>query len=307
MPDGGEIYRLGERIARAVVRRTERSSAGWLAVLRQVAVEIGRDHVSMMAAAVAFYALLSIFPGLSALISLYGLVADPTAVGTLLSSLGWVLPREAALLLSHQLVAIVSAAPAKLGLALLASLALGVWSSMSGTGVLMQALTLAHDREDDRGIVEFYLVAAALTAGLILFGCSSLLLVVVVPAALATHALPPFWREAADFYRWPMLALLGVVGLAIIYRVAPRRSSADFRWISPGAILATLLWIIGSGGFSLYVSRFASYDRTYGSLGAVVVLLLWLYLTAFIIVAGAELDSILERRRRGQVGARNSD
>lgn len=95
MPDGGEIYRLGERIARAVVRRTERSSAGWLAVLRQVAVEIGRDHVSMMAAAVAFYALLSIFPGLSALISLYGLVADPSGVGALLSSLGWVLPREA--------------------------------------------------------------------------------------------------------------------------------------------------------------------------------------------------------------------
>ncbi|HEV2302899.1 MAG TPA: YihY/virulence factor BrkB family protein [Stellaceae bacterium] len=303
MPDGGDVHRLGARIARAIARRGEGLTAGgtgWWTILREVGDEIGRHNVAMMAAALAFYALLSLFPGLSALISLYGLVANPSGVRSLLSSLGGILPHAAVTLLSQQLLALINAGHAKLGLAFLASVALAVWSAMSGTGVLMQALTLAHDRVEDRGFLEFYLIAAALTAGLIVFGCFSLLFVIVVPAALQTHALPHLWREAVTLARWPMLAGLGIVGLAIVYRFAPRRRNGEFKYVTPGAVLATLLWIIASAGFSLYVARFGSYDRTYGSLGAAVVLLLWLYLTAFIILAGAELDCVLESRRRAR-------
>lgn len=306
MPDGGEVNRLGARIARAIARRTEKAGDGWWTVLRQLGAEIARDNVSMMAAAVAFYGLLSIFPGLSMVISLYGLFANPNEVGSLLSSLGWVLPHEAVELLSRQLFSLLAAAPAKLGVALLASIALALWSSMSGTATLMQALTRAQERKDDRGILRFYLVAAALTVGLVLFGCCALLLVIVLPAAMQTHALPPFWRDTAGLLRWPLLVVLGVVGVAIAYRFAAPQKKGDHRWITAGAILATLLWIVSSAGFSFYVGNFASYDRTYGPLGAVVVLLLWFYLTAFIMLAGAEFDSVLERRSRARSRAKKS-
>jgi membrane protein len=153
----------------------------------------------------------------------------------------------------------------------------------------MQALTVACDETENRGSLQFYLTAAALTAGFILFGVLALFLIAVIPAVLDWLRLPDFWRGAVSLIRWPILAGLGVVGLSIVYRLAPSRGAR--RWISAGAIASALLWIIGSFGFSLYVARFGSYDKTYGSLGAVVILLIWSYLTAYIILAGAELDA----------------
>ncbi len=268
----------------------------WRQIPREVWDELGRDHVSMMAGGVAFYTLLSIFPGLSALISIYGLVADPSGVESQLDALALVLPAEALKLLSDQMYSLVHAPPATLGAGLLFSLLLALWSAMSGTSMLMQALTIACDEKEDRNVVRFYLTAAALTAGLVLSGLLSLLLVEVTPALLDRLPFPDFWREAASFIRWPVLAGLAVTGLAIVYRFAPCRYGKQWRWISPGAIAATLLWIVGSAGFSFYVSRFGSYDKTYGSIGAVVVLLMWFYVTAYIILAGAELDTAIEHR-----------
>ena len=268
--------------------------ASWRQLLRRVWGKLERNHVSMMSAGVAFYALLSIFPALSALISIYGLFADRSDVQREVDLFAGILPAEALTLLSDQMNSLVHAPPARLGLGLVVSLSVALWSAMSGTTGLMQALTVASDETEDRGSFAFYLTAAALTAGFILFGVFSLFVVAVIPAVLNCLALPDLWRDSVSLIRWPILAGLGVVGLSIIYRFAPSRSVK--RGISAGAIAATLLWIIGSLGFSLYVARIGSYDRTYGSLGAVIILLMWFYLTAYIILAGAELDAEIAKR-----------
>jgi membrane protein len=272
--------------------------ASWWKLPAEMWQELGASNISMMAAGVAFYALLAIIPGLSALVSLYGLVADPTAVQKLLVSLAGVLPAEAVKLLADQLQSLIHAAPAKLGLGLLVSLALAVWSAMSGTTMLMQALTAACDEKEERGLLNFYGTAAVLTFGLILAGVVSLLLVAVIPAVLDRLPFPDSWREMISFVRWPILAALAIAALGLVYRYAPNRCGPGWGWINPGAIVATLFWVLASAGFSFYVARFGSYDKTYGSLGAVVVLLMWFYLTAYIILAGAKLNTVLAARRK---------
>jgi membrane protein len=267
-------------------------------ILADVWAEIGRDHISIMAAGVAFYALLSIFPGMSALISIYGLVADPTVIERQVASLSEVLPQDALKLLSDQLHSLVAAPPGTLGLGLIVSLALAVWSATSGTGTLMQALTVAYEENNTRGIFGFYLRAIALTVTLGIFGLISLFLIAVVPAAIAWLPLPDMWRASVALIRWPILAGLAFVALAVVYRFAPARQTPRWHWLSPGTIAAALLWLIGSAGFSLYVARFGSYEKTYGTLGAVVVLLMWLYVSAYIVLVGAELNSAIEKIRR---------
>jgi membrane protein len=237
---------------------------------------------------------LSIFPALSALISIYGLVADRDDVQRKVDSLAGILPAEALTLLLDQMNSLVHAPPARVGFGLIASLSVALWSAMSGTTCLMQALTVVSDETEDRGSLSFYLTAAALTLGFILFGVLSLFLVAVIPAVLNWLALRDLWSAAVSLIRWPILTGLGFVGLSVIYRFAPSRSTR--RGISVGAIAATLLWIIGSLGFSFYVARFGSYDRTYGALGAVVILLMWFYLTDYIILAGAGLDVEIAKR-----------
>jgi len=270
---------------------------GWWAILTNFWAELDRDHVSIMAAGVAFYALLSIFPGMSALISLYGLVSDPVAIENQLSSLAGVLPQEALKLLSDQLHALVAAPRDKLGRGLLVSLLLALWGATSGTGALMQALTVAYEERDQRGILSFYGLAIALTIGVGLFALLSLFLIAVVPAIIDTLPLSELWRDRVSLIRWPLLAVLALIALAALYRYAPSRQQPCWHCLSAGTIAAALFWLIGSAGFSFYVARFSSYDKTYGSIGAVVILLMWFYVTAFIILAGAELNSEIEKAR----------
>lgn len=274
----------------------------WWRTLGRVWDEIGRNHVSMMAAGIAFYAMLSIFPTFSALISLYGLISDPLAVDRQLHALSGVLPGAAISLLSGQMQALVHAGAGKLGIGLVVSLAVALYSGVNGTSILMEALTVAFDETERRGLVRFYLTALALCFGLIVSGVLSIFLVAVIPAILAWLPLPEPWPATISLIRWPILAALAMFGLGFVYHFAPSRAERRWRWISPGAITAILVWIAGSAGFSFYVENVASYGKTYGSLGAPIVLLLWFYLTAYIILAGAELDEEIERRRAAPAG-----
>jgi membrane protein len=270
----------------------------WGRILANVWTELDRDHISIMAAAMAFYGLLSIFPGMSALISLYGLAADPAVIEKQLGALSGVLPSEALKLLSDQLHALIAKPPARLGIGLIVSLALALWSATSAASMLMQALTVAYEQTDDRGILGFYLRAIALTIGIAVFGIVSLFLIAVVPAVLDRLPVTDIWRERLSLIRWPLVAGLVLLGLALVYRFAPARHSPCWHWLSPGTVAAALLWLIGSAGFSFYVANFGSYDKTYGSLGAVVILLIWFYVSAYIVLAGAELNSEYEKVRR---------
>jgi membrane protein len=272
---------------------------GWGRILINVYNETNRDNVSVMAAGVAFWTFLSIFPAMSALISIYGLVADPAVIATQVESLAGVLPQSALQLVYDQLHRLISAPPQALGLSLVISLLLALWYSMSGTGTLMQALTVAYEERDTRSILAYYGQSAALTIGIAVFVLVSLLLVAVVPAVLGWLPFPKGWRDLIGLVRWPVLAVLLVIALGFIYRFAPARRNPCWHWFSAGTIVAALVWLAGSAGFSYYVANFSSYDKTYGSLGTVVVLLMWLYLGSYIVLVGAELNSEIEQTRGG--------
>lgn len=269
----------------------------WGRILANVWGELGRDNVSVMAAGVAFYSFLSLFPGLSAVISLYGLAADPAVIGQQLAALSEVLPSQALQLVATQMQALTTAPPAKLGLGFAISLLFTFWSATSGIATLMAALTVAYEVRDRRGLLAFYLRAIVLTLGIGAFGLVSLFLIAVVPAAIEWLPLRAGWQGWIWLVRWPTLAALAYAALALVYRFAPARATPHWHWFAPGTIAAALLWLLGSAGFSFYVARFGTYDKTYGTLGAAAVLLVWLYVSAYIVLAGAELNSEVEKPR----------
>jgi membrane protein len=257
---------------------------------------MGKDNLSALAAGAAFQSLLSLFPTLTAVVSLYGLVADPNMVERQITAMQGVLPPEAVKLIATWLQALVQGPATKFGIGLIVSVLLALWSMWSATGMLMTAVNICYGEEEKRDFISFNLHALALGAGLALFGVAALALVAVLPAALAFLPVSDAWGDVLGLVRWPILAGIVILALAIVYRYAPDRAEPKWQWISWGSVAATALWVLGSIAFTIYVSKVGSYDKTYGSLGAVIILLLWFYLTAYVILAGAELDAEIKRQ-----------
>jgi membrane protein len=270
--------------------------ASWWAILARTRRQMGKDNLSALAAGAAFQALLTMFPTLTAVVSLYGLVADPTMVERQITAMQGVLPPEAVKLIATWLQALVESPTKRFGIGLIVSVMLAFWSMWSATGMLMTAVNICYGEEEKRGFTSFNLHALALGAGLALFGTAALALVAVLPAALAFLPASGAWGDVLGLIRWPILAGIIILALAIVYRYAPDRAQPRWQWISWGSVAATALWILGSIAFTTYVSKVGSYDKTYGSLGGVIILLLWFYLTAYVILAGAELNAEIERQ-----------
>lgn len=257
---------------------------------------VNKDNLSGLAAGAAFYALLSIFPMLTALVSLYGLVADPNMVGRQVMAMEGILPPEAVKLVSTWLQIFVQGPPSRFGIGLIVSMLFAFWGAWSATAILMTAIQICYGDEERRSFVRFNLRAAALTVGLALFGVAALALVAAVPAALTLLPVPNAWGDVIAFIRWPILAGIVILALAIVYHYGPDRAEPKWQWVSWGAAVATTLWILGSVAFTIYVSKVGNYDKTYGSLSAVIILLLWLYLSAYITLIGAELNAEIDRQ-----------
>lgn len=285
----------GDR-GRSADRPSEIPARGWRDVLRRVWGESSRDNVDIVAAGVAFYAFLAIPPLLAAVVSIYGLVVDPARVSQQLEELSQVLPEQAREVVGDQLRQVAASSGTALGLSFALSLALSLWGSMKATKALMTACNVAYDEEEGRGFVRQNALALMLTLGTILFLGASLVLVAVLPVVVDKLGLGGAARAALEVGRWGVLALLVLGALSLLYRFAPSRRGARWRWITWGSALATGVWIGASALFSLYVSNFGSYDETYGSLGAIVVLLFWLYLTGYAVMLGAELNAELEHQ-----------
>jgi membrane protein len=269
---------------------------GWWDILRRVFDDVSRTNISLVAAGLAFFAFLAIPAALTALVALYGLVFDPAAVGKQIDEMQGLIPTEAVSIVTSILTSITLSSNSKLGAAFLVSLLLALWSIRSGTASLMSAVNVAYEESEKRGFIRFNIHALVLTAAATLFTVLSLALVAVLPAVIDFFPLGSYGKSVASIVRWPVLAALVMLSLSAVYRFAPSRQLAKWRWVSWGAAAATVLWLIGSILFSLYVSKIAAYDRTYGSLGAVVALLMWLYLTCFVILVGAELNAEIEHQ-----------
>ncbi|MFA7094958.1 MAG: YihY/virulence factor BrkB family protein [Gammaproteobacteria bacterium] len=281
---------------RLAERPQEIPARGWRDIALRAKDKVSATNLSLAAAGVAFYGLLSIFPALAAGVSIYGLVADPVSIEQQISTLSGVLPKEALGIITGQLHRIAATSSNALSVGLVISVLFALWSASSGVKALMTALNVTYDEPEKRGFLRLNATALLLTLGAIVFAVLSLGLVVALPALLGSLGLGDVARIAVSVLRWPLLAGAVMIGLAVLYRYAPSRDEPRWSWVSPGAILATVLWIIVSGLFSFYVSNFGNYNETYGSIGAVVILLMWLYLTAFIVLVSAALNAEMEHQ-----------
>lgn len=291
-------HRQGEPHGRSADRPPDIPKAGWRDILKRVQGEQSKDNISMVAAGVAFYMLFAVVPGLAAAVSIYALVADPAQLQSQIQSLSGMMPDQARSILEQQLTRIVSQAGGALTFGLIGGLLLTLWSSTKGMKALMTALNIAYDEDESRGFVKLNAVAFALTLGAILGGLLAIVMVVVVPVIFEALGLGGLMGRLISWLRWPLLALVFVLSLAALYRYAPNRSQPQWQWVSAGAVGATLLWLLGSLAFSIYVRNFGSYNETYGSLGAVVILLMWFWLSAYVVLLGAELNAEMERQTR---------
>jgi membrane protein len=272
------------------------SKPGWRDIFWRVKDEMARDSLSLVAAGVAFYGLLSLFPLITVLISIYGLVVEPQAAQQQVSMVGEVLPQQTRQILDEQLTRVTASANTALTFGVILGVVLALWSAGAGTKALIEGLNIVYDEEEKRGFIKLNAVALGLTLGLILFMIFALALVAILPALIGMLGLPSAVQGWARWLRWPILALAFMVALAALYRLAPSRSGPRWRWVTPGAVGATVLWIIGSLLFSWYVSSFGSYNETYGSLAAVVVLMLWFWVSALIVLIGAEWNAETEHQ-----------
>jgi membrane protein len=252
--------------------------------------------VPLLAAGVAFYAFLAIFPALIAVVSIYGLFADPSAIGAQLNSMAAALPSQAKQVIIDQVTALTTRGRSTLGIGLIVSIVIALWSASAGVNNLLTAINVAYDEEEKRGFVKKRLLSLGLTLGAIVFMLIVLGLVAVLPpllkAVLGANAL----RWILQILGWLILVVLVTVVLAIIYRLAPDRDAPKMRWISVGAVVATVIWLVASIGFSIYASTFGNYAKTYGVFAGIVILLFWLWLTMYAILLGAEINAESEQQ-----------
>jgi membrane protein len=253
-----------------------------------------------VAAGSTFFALLALFPALGVFVSLYGLVGDLGGAGREIAQFRGVLPQGGVEVLSEQVARLALVSHASLGLTFLVSLLLSVWSANAGMKGLIAGLNVAYEARERRNFFELNLLSLAFTAGAIAFAVVSTATIAAAPEVLARLGLQAM--AGASVLRWPAMLLVAAVSLSVLYRFAPCRRGAPWRWITPGGALAAVGWMAMSVAFSFYVGRFGRYDVTYGSLGAIVGFMTWIWLSLTIVLLGAEFNSELESQaaRQGQ-------
>jgi membrane protein len=265
---------------------------GWMDIAKRVAKEVKQDQVPLLAAGVAFYLLLSLFPAVIAGVSIYGLVADPTTVRDQIARLTETLSPETAKLVGEQIRQVTAGAGGALGLATVLGIAAALWSASSGMKALVTGINMTYDETETRKFLKLRGLALLLTLGAMVLLAVALALIVGFPAV--PDAWPAALRWLVAVLRFVVLAGLLVVGLAVLYRYAPNRDEPKWTWVSWGSGIATLLWVLASVGFSVYATFFGNYNKTYGALAGVIILMFWLFLTAFVVLLGAELNTEME-------------
>lgn len=254
----------------------------------------GSSNLDLIAAGVAFYAMLAIFPAVAAIVALWGFVADPVIVDEQLQTLEQLIPAEAFALLDGQVNALIAANSSTLGWASLVSIGAALWSTRAGVGALVRGLNAVYGVTPRAGFWHS-LAAIWMTFALIGLALAALLAVVVVPITLAVLPLGASMATILVGARWALMIGVGMTGLWLVYRYGPNHGDDTPHWTVPGAALALVLWVAASWGFSTYLTSFADYNRIYGSIGAVVILLMWFFLTAYAVLLGAALNRALER------------
>jgi membrane protein len=265
---------------------------GWMDIAKRTAKEVKNDQVPLLAAGVAFYLLLSLFPLIIAGVSIYGLVADPTTVRDQLARLTQTLSPETAKLVGEQIKQVTAGAGGALGLATVVGILTALWSASAGMKALITGVNLAYDETETRKFFKLRGLALLFTLGAMVLMAVALATIAGYPPIADT--LPLVLRWLVAILRFVVLAALLIAGLAVLYRQAPDRDQPRWSWVSWGSGIATLLWVLASIGFAIYATFFGNYNKTYGALAGVIILMFWLWLTALVILVGAELNTEME-------------
>lgn len=269
---------------------------GWKDILWRTWQQIDEDRLLAIAGGVVFFGLLAIFPAIAAFVSLYGLFADVGTVGNHIALASGILPAGALGIVREQVTRIATSASSTLGLGFVVGLGIALWSANAGMKAIVDALNVIYGEREKRGFIRLTLVALAFTIGVIGFLLAAIAAVVAFPIALNTIGLGGMSETILRILRWPALLVVVVIGLALLYRYGPSRDDAKWQWLSVGSVLAAIVWLASSALLSWYLETFADYNATYGSLGAAIGMMMWMWISALVILFGAELNAEIEHQ-----------
>lgn len=271
---------------------------GWKDVAFRVKDQVAKDRVGLLAAGVAFYGLLALFPAITAVIAITGLLIEPSRIVAQLNTLSGLVPEEVITIVTRQATAVAGSRQDGLSFAALLGLLIAFYSAYTGMASLMQGLNIAYDEKESRGFIERMLVTSSLTLLLIAGLVCGLSMTLAMPVILSFVDMGPVVAMLFKAALWIGLIALTIVGLSVLYRFAPSRDTPEWKWTSVGAVVGCLVWIAASASFAFYVSNFSYYNQSFGTLAGVVVLLMWFWISAYIILMGAELNAELEAQTR---------
>jgi membrane protein len=279
---------------RSATTPSEIPKRGWKDILLRVYHGIGDDRILANAGAVTFFVLLALFPGIAALVSIYGLFADAATIGKQLETLSLILPGGAIEVIGGELSRLTSQPTAKLGFGFGFTLLVSLWSANGGVKALFDGLNTVYEEDEKRSFLGLNALSLVFTLGMIAFLVVAITCVVALPAIL--EYLPGFVGTILNIARWPVLAVLVAVALSCIYRYGPSRDTPKWRWITWGSAFAAVAWLIGSAVFSFYAANFGNFNKTYGSLGAVMGFMLWIWISVIVILLGSKLNAEIEHQ-----------
>ena len=310
-PPPAEYQRDGGNNARSVTPAAEIPASGWKDIFWRVFKGFSEDRIMLVAAGVTFYALLAIFPAIAALVSLYGLVADPNSIQSHLNDFSGALPGGATQIIGDQVKAIASKGGGSLGIGFVVGLGVALWSANAGMKAMFDALNVVYEVPEKRGFVSLTIRSLTFTVGTILVLILALGALVVVPIVLNFVGLGGVVQWLLWAARWPVLLVVVGLALAVLYRYGPSQDNARWRWITPGSGFASIVWLGASMLFSWYVASFGSYNKTYGALGAAIGFMTWIWISTIIVMMGGEINAQMERQTKlrapkGEAGALTS-
>jgi len=280
--------------SRSATTPSEIPKRGWKDILLRVYRGLGDDRILANAGAVTFFALLALFPGIAALVSIYGLFADAGTIGKQLDTLSLILPGGAIEVIGGELTRLTSQPAAGLSIGFVFSLLLSLWSANGGLKAMFDALNTVYEEDEKRSFIRLNVLSLSFTVGMLLFVVVALTCIVALPAIM--EYLPGFVGTILSIARWPVLAALVALALSLIFRYGPSRDTPQWRWITWGSAFAAVAWLITSAVFSFYAAHFGSFNKTYGSLGAVMGFMLWIWISNIVILLGAKLNAETEHQ-----------
>jgi membrane protein len=297
-PDRGDHANLEVGRDRSTATPSEIPAPGWKNTLLRVYNGISADRILANAAGVAFYVLLALFPGIAALVSIYGLFADPSSIAGHLDTISSVAPGGAIDVVREQMTRVSAQGSTTLGISFALGLMISLWSANSGIKALFDALNVAYEEKEKRSFIRLNAITLLFTIGTLVFLTIALACVIALPVALNYLTLPPVTGMLLKLARWPILLLLVGSALTLIYRYGPSRIEPRWRWITWGSACAAVAWLAASALFSWYAANFGSFNKTYGSLGAVIGFMTWIWLSTIVVLVGGKLNAEIEHHRR---------